>query len=702
VIDSNKIAESNTEFAKDSVSISETEMMVLLRLARELSGPVSLKELSIVTACKCQKLFHFDAFSLLALDLERQEQREIYSEDVMVEGAVPCSTPITDHPLPLSGNGVKILVERPVLFNRGKEEVPATTRFGNVKRASKSLMYCPITWHGKPIGNITVQSYTPQFFSNRELELLSVLASQLGGPMWRLRTEQALVEAEDRLGQLVENSNDFLALFSLDSRCLYFKASKNLVPLTRTMVGKYPEEIFNDGLARKFRRGIGEVVESGAQSSAEVEIPFEENKYWFNTRLYPVNNEQGGLSGIGLIACDVTTLRRTEEERWRLNEKVLEAQKLESLAALAGGIAQDLGNMIFGIESCAKLASEEHSNLSEGQVRALHHVVQTTEKANKLVGQLNSYAGSGEKKEHIVCFAKMIRGIEHLMFSLKGPSIEIYFDLDHGEACVEADRNEVEQIMMDLLQNAAEAIPTDQSGTVTIGCGIRELRDEWFENAIHHDPLEPGEYALFWVRDDGVGMGVDEIEKAFDPFYTRKEVGRGLGLSVCLGVIRSHHGAIRISSSKGEGTLIEVAFPLVRDGQMASKEVDLSAETTVPQTGRILLIEGEESSRFAMEAILKRNHYSVYTVSNGMEAMGVFDRMGDRLDLVLLDINIGGVPCDRLVRHFISGRGHLPLILTNPCRKADLPSNVDHKKIIQMKKPFPLRTLISQINYLLS
>jgi two-component system cell cycle sensor histidine kinase/response regulator CckA len=264
---------------------------------------------------------------------------------------------------------------------------------------------------------------------------------------------------------------------------------------------------------------------------------------------------------IVVIYDDLTKEKKAEEEKKKLALQIQHVQKLESLEVLAGGIAHDFNNLLMAVMGNADLALIELPATSP--VRAnLQAIMKASRRAADLCKQMLTYAGKGRFRSTMVDINELIRDMEHLLrISVSGKERLIYH-FEEKAPTIQADENQLRQVMINLVTNASEAIG-DMNGDITIATGSAECDQDFLDRNSLPEQLSPGLYTFIAITDTGCGMDEEIKTKLFDPFFKTKFPGRGLGMSAVIGIARGHWGFITISSKPGQGTAIKVFFPAV-------------------------------------------------------------------------------------------------------------------------------------------
>ncbi len=328
-------------------------------------------------------------------------------------------------------------------------------------------------------------------------------------------------------------------------------------------------------------------------------------------------------------------------ERKRLEKKLSEKQKLESIGLLAGGIAHDFNNLLVGILGNASLAREMMPAGSPAN-RALEGVVQASERAAHLTRQMLAYSGKGQFVIEAVNFSKLAEEVTKLVQSSISNKIVVHLDLGHDLPPVEADAGQMQQVVMNLVINAAEAIG-EENGLITVRTCVQTVDAAFIRDLQDGLDIEAGNYVCLEVRDTGCGMDEATKTRIFDPFFTTKFTGRGLGLAAVSGVVRGHKGAIKVLSAPGKGSTFLVVLPAATSGA-----VQPQAPSEPIHTGRgggetILVVDDEEVVLKTARMSLERRGYTVLQAENGRAAVEIFRRDRDRVSLIVLDLSMPGM-----------------------------------------------------------
>ena len=367
-------------------------------------------------------------------------------------------------------------------------------------------------------------------------------------------------------------------------------------------------------------------------------------KLYTSTRTTPFSNlELNKLRNVidkftvSIAGClDHARVRSAEQRRRELELQMLQAQKLESLGLLAGGVAHDFNNLltaILGNAELARLELKEH-NAAEH----VENIVAASTRAADLSSQLLAYSGGAPLMSGPIQLNEIVEEMMRLSNVTISKKARIELRLADELPCVEGDASQLRQVVMNLMTNASEALD-DRPGDLAVSTGLIDVSPVELGQYDLGDEREPGCYAFLDVRDTGCGMDVLTRQRIFDPFFTTKFTGRGLGLAALLGIVRGHSGAIRVRSRPGEGTEVRVLLPVSESAAPAAANEQPSPEEFTAQ-GTILVVDDENSVRTLLARVVSRMGFDVLTASDGGEAVEMHRERADSIDLTLLDLTM--------------------------------------------------------------
>lgn len=372
----------------------------------------------------------------------------------------------------------------------------------------------------------------------------------------------------------------------------------------------------------------------------------------------PVQDRAGMIVGASHVARDIS-------ERKKFEEQMRQAQRLESLGVLAGGIAHDFNNLLTGIIGNASLISESLAGSPLTRER-LQDLTVAAERAAELTRQLLAYSGKGQFVVGPVNLSDVVAEISPLVRVSIPKSVTLRLELEKDVPLIKADQSQIQQLVMSLIINGAEAIGESCSGTVLVKTGAHRMDEDYIRAAFPALQLTPGEYVYIEVRDNGCGMDEPTKSRIFDPFFTTKFTGRGLGLSAALGIVNACKGAIRVHSTPGEGSTFTVFLPVSHQSSPLLRE-----STKAASKGTILVVDDEEVVRKVAKSSLETHGYRVVVAGDGREAVDLFGKMPSSIALILLDLTMPLMGGQEALRHFRAVRTGVPVILSSGYSKAE-------------------------------
>jgi PAS domain S-box-containing protein len=356
---------------------------------------------------------------------------------------------------------------------------------------------------------------------------------------------------------------------------------------------------------------------------------------------------------------DITARKEHEAERSRLEEQLRQAQKMEAIGRLAGGIAHDFNNLLTAIQGYSDLAL---TRIEEGdrdaQRRDLEEIRRAADRASQLTRQLLAFGRRQMLQPKVLDLNAVVGDMESMLRRLIGEDVELVTDLDRELGTVRADPNQVEQVLMNLVVNARDAMP--DGGRLVVGTRNAAVAEGATRERV---AVQPGDYAVLVVSDTGEGMTDDVRERIFEPFFTTKPAGEGsgLGLATVYGIVKQSGGYIWVESTPGEGTAFHVYLPL--DGRAAEQEGAEKPRSAVRGAESVLVVEDEEAVRTMVRRVLEGHGYTVLVAANGLEALELVRRSPTRIDLLVTDVVMPGMGGVALADAARLVRPHLPVIL---------------------------------------
>jgi two-component system, cell cycle sensor histidine kinase and response regulator CckA len=396
---------------------------------------------------------------------------------------------------------------------------------------------------------------------------------------------------------------------------------------------------------------------------------------FFELRIDPVPD------GICVLSLDVTERRSTEQ-------LLQQAQKMEAIGQLAGGVVHDFNNLVTVILGYAELITEQIGP-DKPIGRDVQEIVAAAERASALTHQLLAFSRKQGVEPTTVALNRVVAGVEPMLRRLISENIDIRTRLDPGVHAVVADAVQLEQVVLNLVVNARDAMV--DGGQLTISTS-NAVVDEF---AQEHIDAPLGDYAVLSVRDTGIGMNRDVQSRIFEPFYTTKDRGRGtgLGLAAVRGIVKDLGGAIWVYSEPGCGTVFKIFLP--------KSEQPAEERRTAPRTGhavgheRILVVEDEPGVRTFIRTILERHGYAVIEAGSGEAALAEIARPDQPVDLLLTDVVLSGIDGSRLADRI--GRQHTNVRVLFMSGYADPLNAPLQQGRTLIEKPFSANVLLARV-----
>jgi PAS domain S-box-containing protein len=397
---------------------------------------------------------------------------------------------------------------------------------------------------------------------------------------------------------------------------------------------------------------IKEVNDSG--NSATYELDCDKDLTFFIT-FQPIVGS-GYVNAYGL---DITKRKKAEKEKMELELQLSQKQKIEAVGTLAGGIAHDFNNILGAMQGYLELSLDDLSE--DSSVRDnLEQIVSCVNRAAKLVKQILTFSRKDqeEQEKEPVQISSIVKEVLGMLRSSLPATIKISRKIHAESSKVLADSTQIHQVLVNLCTNASHAM-RENGGQLEVSLEDVDLESE---TRIGDEYLVPGCYVKLSVSDTGYGIEKEAIERIFEPFFTTKKVdeGTGLGLSVVHGIIKSHDGAITVSSKPGEGTNFEIFLPKIESDEVQESE---SSQLTTKDKELILLVDDEEMIINATSQILERLGFDIVTKTNSTDALEVFQEEPEKFDLVITDQVMPNMTGTQLSEKLLSIRPDIPIIL---------------------------------------
>jgi signal transduction histidine kinase len=362
------------------------------------------------------------------------------------------------------------------------------------------------------------------------------------------------------------------------------------------------------------------------------------------------------------LRAEIAERIRAVDEHRQLEARMQQSQKLESLGLLAGGIAHDFNNLLVGILGNSGLALGELKPESSAYA-TVEQIQAAAQRAAELTNQLLAYSGKGRFLVQPLDLSRQVEEIAHLLKISTSKKAALRTRLASGLPAVEADPVQIQQVVMNLITNASEALG-DNAGEIVVKTGVVDLDGVPHVDDVPGEPLPAGRYVYLEVSDNGCGMDKETRARIFDPFFTTKFTGRGLGLAAVMGIVRGHRGAIHVYSEPGRGTAFKVLFPASQQAVPAARR---AAEATAAWqgTGTILIVDDEEGVRRMAGLTLENAGFKVLRAADGRAGVQMFQEHAGEIAAILLDLTMPEMSGEEVFRAIRSVRPDARIILSS-------------------------------------
>ena len=459
---------------------------------------------------------------------------------------------------------------------------------------------------------------------------------------------QAAIRNEQMLS-IIETSPDFVGMADAEGRVLYVNPAGlemlGLPPhsdVRRSMISDFHSK---DELARMQQEIFPAIRSYEGQYTTEVCFLHSNGEEILTRASFSMQTDADGKpASYSVIAHDIRDERETQKQ-------MEHTQRLESLGVLAGGIAHDFNNILAAIMGNAALAERKSLTEPEQVRRYMHNIVESSEQAAALCNQMLAYSGKGRFVVEPIDLSKVVEDVTKLLEVSIARNVVMTYKLSDHLPAVQADASQMQQVVMNLVINASDAI-AERSGVITISTGLLYADHNYLRQSCIQEDIPEGNYVFMEVSDNGCGMDAATRERIFEPFFTTKFTGRGLGMSAVLGIIRSHHGALMLYSEVGEGATFKVLLPALDVALVQNEEMQPEAGL-VKASGAVLIIDDDETIREMASTILQDAGYDTLTAHHGLEGVELYRLHQHEVSVVLMDMTmpkLDGEACFRELR----------------------------------------------------
>ena len=421
---------------------------------------------------------------------------------------------------------------------------------------------------------------------------------------------------------------------------------------------------------------------------------------WLRDRSFPVRGQDGVGRRVAGVAEDITARKQGEEEKAAFERKLEETQRLESLGVLAGGIAHDFNNLLTGVLGNASLARMALPQGDEAQ-KYLAQIEAVTIRAADLCKQMLAYSGKGRFTVQLLDVSAIVEETTQLLHISIAKGAVLRFNLAKNLPPIKADPTQIRQVVMNLVINASEAL-AGKSGTISLNTGVVRVDREYLSNTVLADEIPEGDYVFLEVADNGCGMSAETQSRIFEPFYTTKFAGRGLGLSAVLGIVRGHSGAMKVYSESGKGTMFKLLFP-VAEGHAQPVQKDATDEAKWRGAGSILIVDDEETVRAVCARMVESFGFKVILAADGTEGIARFRERRAEISAVLMDLTMPHIDGEEAFRQIRAMDPGVHVLLMSGFNEQEAINRFTGKGLAGfLQKPFRTEQLRAKLRQLLA
>jgi PAS domain S-box-containing protein len=544
---------------------------------------------------------------------------------------------------------------------------------------------------GQVLGTFAIYYREPRSPSARDLQVIERATHLATIAVERERVEQTLRQVENRHRSIVDNavegffqtlpSGGYVSVNPALARMYGYDVPADLI----AGVGDIGHQVYVDPHRRaEFKRLM---TEHGQVQGFEYQVYRKDGtKIWLSENARAVRDPSGVVLYYEGTVVDVT-------ERKQLEDQLRQAQKMEAVGQLAGGVAHDFNNLLMVIQGNAEVMLDR-LHPTEALCKNVHQIKKAAEQAAALTRQLLAFSRRQALQPKVLDLNSITLEIGKMLPRLIGEHIELKILPNATQGWVKADQSQLEQVLLNLAVNARDAMPT--GGKLTIETASAELDESYVRQ---HVSVRPGPYVILAVSDTGIGMDAETQAHCFEPFFTTKEQGRGtgLGLATVYGVVKQSGGWIWVYSEPGRGTTFKIYLPMVHQDIEAPRHAKGQGEA--PRgTETILVVEDQDGIRELARDFLESCGYKVLVSKDGAEALGIAERHKDPIDLLVTDVIMPKVNGRELAQRLTAMRPSVRVLyMSGYTERAASHHDILEQDTICLEKPFSLRTLAAKV-----
>ncbi len=561
-------------------------------------------------------------------------------------------------------------------------DAPTLTGPWNHRRADGSVFQVEIAAHGLagPRPHLRLATVRP----------ISVETEQLCSA--RAEAQAEIQEQEAFYRSIFDNAHDGIILYDLDDETIFelnARAAELLAAAPDALRGR---SLATLGLSAETRAGLARLAEEDS-----VLVEASERTSDGSVTHVEISATRMEYRGRRVALCMIRDLT----EQLQLQKQLQQAQRLESIGRLAGGVAHDFNNLVTAIQGFATLLQDAIGDDSLENVEAVTEIIEASRRAHQLTRQLLAYSRQQRLDPEPLDLNDLIRSTQRMLIRLIGEDIDVGLELDRELEAIHADAGQIQQVLMNLVVNARDAMP--DGGRLTIETRNVEVDEDHAAN--HPGGFDPGRYVRLAVADTGAGMDAETLAQVFDPFFTTKPTGEGtgLGLSTVYGIVKQSGGFIWAYSEPGIGTTFRLYFPITE--LRPARDLEAAAADHQPLQGEgrtVLVVEDERPVRSLVRKTLESRGFRVLDAECGAAALELTEGRLDTVDLVITDMVMPGINGLELVERISALRPGIPVLFMSGYSREFLMEKGDltrRHRIIE--KPFTPSALLENARRIL-
>ncbi|MDX8413098.1 MAG: transporter substrate-binding domain-containing protein [Mariprofundales bacterium] len=547
--------------------------------------------------------------------------------------------------------------------------------------------------YSKVLGTFAMYYRQPRAPLAYELDIIQLAAEVTALAILRSRSEIA----RKRAFAIIETSSDFVGMADSSGHAMYVN------PAGRQMVGIAADEDITTMSISDFHPpadaerlmtvGFPQLNIEGSYRTT-INFIHRNGEKISTTAAFSVQKHANGTAdSYAVIAHDI-------RQELQQQQRIEHTQRLESLGILAGGIAHDFNNILTAIMGNAAMAVQKIEGQPDALPKLLDNIVNSSEKAAELCKQMLAYSGKGKFVIKPLNLSQMVEEVTKLLKVSIAKSVVLKYHLCDPLPSVEADAAQMQQVIMNLVINASDAIG-DNSGVISIDTGIMDADRHYLRDTCLDENIAEGRYVFLEVSDTGCGMDRATQQRIFDPFFTTKFTGRGLGMSAVLGIIRGHQGTLKLYSEPGRGTSFKMLLPISDHAELTSPQSNATTDGW-QGSGTILIVDDEESIRESAAMMLEDMGFATLMAADGIEGVELYRQFQDNITAVLLDMTMPRLDGKGCFSEIIRINPEAKVILSSGYNEQEATSHFSGRGLAGfVQKPYFPETLIKAMQEML-